>query len=653
MDVWGPALDALITLFSFSHLGYLLLGVFVGLVVGILPGLGGLAGLSLLLPFVYGMEPSQALAMMIGLLAITTTSDTFPSVLMGIPGTTGSQATVMDGFPMAKRGEGARALSAAFIASLVGGVFGALVLSVAIIFARPLILMVGFGEQLMLVLFALTMVGILTGSHPLKGIAACGIGLMIGCIGFATSTGELRMAFGQTYLYDGFPLLVIAIGLFAIPEIFEILGNKQTISSKETLGRGMWQGMRDVFEHKWLVLRCSGIGALIGMLPGLGGVVIDWIAYGHVVQTSKDKSNFGKGDIRGVLAPESANNAKEGGSLVPTLLFGVPGSASMAVLLGGLILVGVEPGIGMAQRNVDLTYTIIWSLAIANIVGTAACLLLARPISKLTTIPYGYIGPVVIVIVFFAAFQATREWLDLIALFGVGVLGIAMKRFGWSRPALLIGFFLSKGLEDSVYQAVQIYGFSFLQRPLVIGMLVVIVFSVVLTFVRARRAPVPQEQQVPATPADRARSFGFLALLAALCVWGLIDALGRSYLAQIFPLGVSIVTLAILGVIGFKYAFGGASDTIHFDEMRTTQERRTTYIYIGWLVAFLIAISTLGFVAASGLFVLAMIIFELRKFTWQAGVVAVSIIALLLGLAYALNLRFPPTLIQSFIPFMS
>ncbi|PHP26604.1 tripartite tricarboxylate transporter permease [Limimaricola cinnabarinus] len=655
MDVWVTALDALTTLFSLGHLSYLLLGVLVGLGVGILPGLGGLAGLSLLLPFVYGMEPSQALAMMVGLLAITTTSDTFPSVLMGIPGTSGSQATVMDGFPMAKRGAAARALSAAFGASLFGGVFGAVILSIAILFARPLILMMGFGEQLMLVLFALTMVGILTGSHPLKGLAACGVGLVLGTIGFATSTGELRMALGQTYLYDGFPLLIIAIGLFAIPEIFEILSQKQTISSttQQKLGHGMFAGLRDVVRHKWLVLRCSGIGALIGMLPGLGGVVIDWIAYGHVVQSAKDKSQFGKGDVRGVLAPESANNAKEGGSLVPTLLFGVPGSATMAVLLGGLVLVGIEPGAGMVQGNLDLTFTIIWSLAIANIVGTLVCLSLVRPISKLTTIPYGYIGPVVIVIVFFAAFQATRDWLDLIALFGVGVLGVYMKRFGWSRPALLIGFFLSKGLEDSVYQATQIYGVSFLQRPIVILLILVIIASVTITFVRARNAPKPDTGQGPATRSVRVHEMGFLLVFAALCIWAFFDALQRTFLAQIFPLGASIVTGAILAVIAYRFARGSSEDSIHYDEVRTRDGRRTMHVYIGWLIGFLIAVYLLGLVLAAGLFVLAMIVFELRRLTWQGVVVAIMVSVLLLLLSQVLNLKFPSSLLQPLLAFAS
>ena len=178
-------LAALIAIASPIHILHLFFGVIIGLIVGILPGLGGTAGLALLLPFVFGMDPSLALAMMIGLQSVTTTSDTFPSVLMGIPGTSGSQATVLDGFPLCKKGEGARALSAAFISSMFGGVFGALVLSVAIFFAMPIILAVGFGEQMMLVVLALTMVGMLTGANHLKGLAACGLGLMLGSLGAA------------------------------------------------------------------------------------------------------------------------------------------------------------------------------------------------------------------------------------------------------------------------------------------------------------------------------------------------------------------------------------------------------------------------------------------------------------------------------------
>jgi hypothetical protein len=230
---------ALLTLLSPIHLVFLSFGVFLGLVVGILPGLGGTAGLALVLPFIFGMEPSHALAMMIGLQSVTATSDTFPSVLMGIPGTSSAQATVVDGFPLSKKGEAARALAAAFSASLFGGLFGAFVLTFAIFYAEPIIMAMGFGEQLMLIVLALTMVGMLTGTHPLKGLAACAIGLIIGAFGPAPVTGGERLTFGTDYLIDPIKIVIVGLAMFAVPEIIDLLRRRVTISGKRHTRRGM------------------------------------------------------------------------------------------------------------------------------------------------------------------------------------------------------------------------------------------------------------------------------------------------------------------------------------------------------------------------------------------------------------------------------
>lgn len=344
--------DTLLRLLSGWHLFYLLVGVYVGLIMGVLPALGGSAGMAVLLPFVFGMEPSQALPLMIGMMAVTPTADTFPSVLMGIPGSNSSQSTVLDGFPMAKRGEGARALSAAFFSSLLGGVIGAIFLTVAIYFALPLLLLIGFGEQLVLILIALTMVGTLTGASPLKGLIACGLGLLAGTMGTAPSTGIQRMTFDMSYMIDGMPLVILGLGLFALPEIVDLVRRQFMISQTGvSLGEGWIQGIKDTIRNWSIVVRCSLLGVVIGALPGIGGSVINWVSYSHVVQTSKDRSRFGKGDVRGVIGPESANNAQDGGALIPTLLFGIPGSGSMALLLAGFILIGVEPGVEMVTRN--------------------------------------------------------------------------------------------------------------------------------------------------------------------------------------------------------------------------------------------------------------------------------------------------------------
>ena len=477
--------SAFFQLFELTHLLFLFGGTLLGLVVGILPGLGGTSGLALVLPFVYSLEPSYALAMMIGVLAPTTTSDTFPAVLMGIPGTAGSQATVMDGFPLSKKGMAARALSAAFCSSLMGGIFGALILSISIYYAIPIIMAFGFGEQFLLIILALLMVGALTGENFIKGITACILGLIIGSIGSAPITGDLRFTFGTLYLVEGVPIVIVGLGLFALPEIVGLLDSKGAIAKALKNEEGWFRGIKDVFKNWFLVLRCSSIGCIVGALPGLGGTVVDWIAYSHLKQTSKDTSDIGKGDIRGVIAPESANNAKEGGALIPTLLFGIPGSGNKVLLLGGFILIGIEPGLEMVTTHLDLTYLMIWSLAIANILGAGLCIGFASHISKLTLVRYYILAPVMIVLIFFATFNINRDWYDFIGLLGFGLIGITFKAFGWSRPALLIGFFLSTKVELLSYQTQAVYGLTFLTRPVSI-ILIVLCFGTILLLLRQK-----------------------------------------------------------------------------------------------------------------------------------------------------------------------
>ena len=248
-------LAAIVNLMTVEHLLYMLVGVVIGLAIGVFPGLGGIAGLSLLIPFLYGMDDISALAMLIGLVAVIPTSDTFSSVLMGIPGSSASQATVLDGFPLAKQGQAARALSAAFTSSLFGGLFGAIVLTGFVLIARPLILAFGSAELFMLSLLGLSMVGVLAGRSMVKGLAACGLGLMLGSIGGAPATGEFRMILGFDYLYDGVPLVVVGLGLFAFPEIVDLLRRNQSIAGESGLGAGWLTGLRDWVKNWFLSVR--------------------------------------------------------------------------------------------------------------------------------------------------------------------------------------------------------------------------------------------------------------------------------------------------------------------------------------------------------------------------------------------------------------
>jgi TctA family transporter len=641
-------LGALLELLTVERLMFMMLGVSVGLVIGVLPGLGGIAGLSLLLPFIYGMDATSALAMLIGLIAVIPTSDTFSSILMGIPGSSASQATVLDGFPLAQQGQGARALSAAFAASMIGGFFGALVLTVSVMAARPIILLFGSAELFMLTLFGLSTVAALSGGNLGKGVASCCLGLAFGMIGAAPATGEYRMDFDTLYLSDGLPLVIVGLGIFALPELFNLLRSGGAIAQHNPMGTGWLQGLRDVFRNPWLVLRCSGIGALIGAIPGIGGSVVDWIAYSHAMQTCKDTRNFGKGDIRGVIAPESANNATQGGALLPTLLFGIPGSGSMAIFLAGMILIGLQPGPAMADRNLDVTYTIIWSLAIANFAGTLLCILLAPGIAKLTTIRYALIAPFMIMVISFAAFQATRSVYDMIALFAVGILGLFLRRFGWSRPAFLIGFVLAIGAERYLYQAVQFSGLDFLTRPVALVILALTILSL-WAGLRRSKAMINTEGA-----ADESRGttmlpqIVFSALLLGFFGWVMFEGLKNSYLAALMPVVVaSVGSLSVLYVLAMQARGAKAAGTTNFDQEAGATDSGP-WPFVGWALGFLGLTLLIGFFAALALFFVAFLRVVARCGWVQTLLLSGAACGFILILASSLNLIFPGGLLQNF-----
>jgi TctA family transporter len=648
IDLFFATLANLLTL---QHMGYMLAGVSLGLVIGVLPGVGGIAGLSLLLPFLYGMNETSALAMLIGLLAIVPTADTFTSILMGIPGSSASQATVLDGFQLAKQGQAARALSAAFAASMIGGLFGALLLTFAVLVASPIILAFGSAELFMLTLFGLSMVGVLSGANVVKGIASACLGLAFGLVGAAPATSEYRMDFGMLYLSDGIPLVTVALGIFALPEILDLLRGGGAIAQGAPLGKGWYRGVSDTLKNIWLTLRCSGIGALIGAIPGIGGSVVDWIAYGHVVQTSKDRSQFGKGDIRGVIAPEAANNATAGGALLPTLLFGIPGSGSMAIFLAAMILLGIQPGPGMANENLSVTYTIIWSLAIANVIGTAMCILLAPGIAKLTAVRYALIAPFMIMVICFAAFQATRSFADLMALLTMGVVGMFMRRFGWSRPAFLIGFVLALGGERYLYQAVQFYGWGFVTRPLVLVIGAITLGSIYLGLRGTKVGATKIESEGSAAEAVAQRmtpQIVFTLLVLCAFAFAIQQGLQVSFLALIFPVSVGVVGgLASLLLLVQQLRGPVAAGSANFDgEAGATDSGPWRFLF--WFVGFMAAIAVVGFFAALVGFFLVFLRVIARSSWLQAVLLTAGAAGLMLGLANALNLVFPGGLLQEY-----
>ena len=490
-EAFTMALKAFAAIGDPVRLMYLAAGVLMGLVLGIIPGLGGLIGLSILLPFTFNMDAYTAVAIMLGLSAVTVTSDSIPAVLFAVPGTVGSAATVLDGFPMAQKGQAGRALGAAYTASVIGGLFGALVLAVSIPVLRPLVLMMGSPELFAVCVLGLSLVAGLSFGAPLKGIAAVCIGIIIALIGEDPQTSTLRWTLGTTYLYDGLPIVPFVLGLFALPEMADLAIARRAISGNASAG-SRWsqlEGVRDVLRNWRLTLRCSTIGALLGAVPGIGAAIIDWIAYGHAARTEKGANEtFGKGDVRGVIASESSNNAKEGGALIPTIAFGVPGSASMALMLSAFLIHDIVPGPDLLAKRLDVTYALVWSIAIANILGAGICFLFANQLAKIALIRIGVLAPLIVGVVFVGVYQASSAWGDLIALLVFGVIGWIMKRLDWPRPPVILGFVLGALFEGYMFISVQRYGLSWLGFPIVALLLAGSCYTLFAPIVRMAKA---------------------------------------------------------------------------------------------------------------------------------------------------------------------
>ena len=632
------ALSALLIVFDPARLGIVALGVAIGLSLGVIPGLSGIVGLSLLLPFTFDMDPFTALAFLVGLQAVVATSDTIPAVLFGVPGTVGSAATILDGHPMAKRGLAARAFGAAFSASVLGGLLGALFLAFSIPLLRPFILSFGSPELLAFCIFGLSLIGVLSGGNPLKGLAAAGIGLMVATVGEEPNTAIERWTFGSLYLLEGIPLVPLALGLFALPEIADMAIARKRLSRGRDLAMGWGQlaGVRDTFRNLFLVFRGSGIGSVLGAVPGIGAPVIPWISYGHAMRTEKGAAEtFGKGDVRGVIASESSNNAKEGGALVSTIAFGVPATAAMALLLGAFLIHGLAPGPDMLTSRLDVTYTLVWTVAIANVLGCAICLLFARQFASIARIRPGILAPVVLSITFIGAFQATRQWGDLVALLGFGVLGWIMKRVDWPRPPLLLGLVLGGLLERYMFISFQRYGAEWLTRPIVVVVLLITAYSLlkpVVSDLLRRRRQARSRLVLGFRPETIDAAAGFNAAVILFFAVAIIGSWNWDFGAKLVPQVVGGLGLLLAGwqlawrtlvnaqaaapgdpataAVAGSRVFDTRSDLGDLDPRET---RRRALRYFAWCLFILVAAVIIGLLPAMLVFLIGYLRLEGRE----------------------------------------
>lgn len=459
----------------------LVLGVLIGSLFGILPGLGGPQVLALLLPVTMGMTPSHAIILLIGALGAVPFTGSLSAILINTPGTPQSAATCLDGFPLARQGKAGMAIGASACSSLLGALFGCVILTVILPVGRQVVLAFSYPEYFMLAMLGLSVVAVVSQGSLWKGLIAAILGLMLSSIGYDPITGATRYAFGIEYLWDGIKLIPALIGLFAIGEAVELFIERGAIARQELKGSigNIIEGVKAVFKNFSLFMRSSLIGTIIGIIPGVGGAVANFIAYIQAAQTCKN-GNFGRGDIRGVIAPEAANNAKDGGALVPTLIFGIPGSVETAVLLGALIIHGVQPGPRLMLDNPELVLTLIYALVFANIIVTLIGLATTRALIRITVIPGTYVAALVFVLAVIGSYAYHGIFYDTIVTLTFGVLGFVMKRFGFSRVALVLALMLGEMAQKTFHQTLISMGpVGFFTRPI---SLVLFIFIVVILF---------------------------------------------------------------------------------------------------------------------------------------------------------------------------
>lgn len=442
------------------NLLYVVFGCFSGTLIGALPGIGPINGVAILLPIAYslGLPPESALILLAGIYYGAEYGGRVSSILLNVPGDAGAVFTTLDGNPMAKNGEAGRALSLSAIASFVGGTFAVILMSLFGPMLASVAIHFNPSDYVALMVFAFTCLASLVGKNPVKTLLAALIGLMIASIGIDANTGVARFTFGIPDILAGIDFLVIVIGLFGMGELITLVEHQITGRLKVLPVGKSFVSMKDLAVVKWTVLRCSLLGFFIGVLPGTGASVASAVAYGTEKRIAGKSGTFGKGDIRGLAAPEAANNASAGGAMVPMLTLGIPGSGTTAILLGALLLFNITPGPLMFQNRPEIAWGLIASMYIGNIALLVINLPLVGFFARLLTIPQKYLTPLIAVLAFIGVYSVVGNPFDLYMIIGLGLFGWLLKKMGFSLAPVILGVVLGGLFEDNLRRALSISG---------------------------------------------------------------------------------------------------------------------------------------------------------------------------------------------------
>ncbi len=440
-------MDAILQAFAYvfapQHFLFLVIGTAAGILVGAIPGLSGSTGIVLVLPFLPSMAPADALLIMSGIFCGSMFGGSIASILISTPGTPSAAATVLDGYPMGQRGEAGKAIGIALVASTIGGTISALSM---IFISWPLAtvaLQFGPEEYFALMVFGLTIIASVSGDSLVKGLVSGFFGLAVGLIGMDEVSGYSRLSFNMPSLMAGLPMLPVLVGVFAISQVFielQRIGAK-VVRFKQKIARVLptWKEFTHLLP---VILPSSFIGVFIGVVPGTGGSIASWIAYNETKRFSKDPDSFGKGNPRGIAAPEAANNGTTGGAMVPMLTLGIPGDVITAVMLGALVLIGVRPGPLLFAQHPDIINSLYVGFVMAQLIMFALGVLTVRIWPKVLSAPSQVLFPLILATCFIGTFSSNNSIFDMFVALAFGVIGFFVHKFGFSSAALILGVIL-------------------------------------------------------------------------------------------------------------------------------------------------------------------------------------------------------------------
>jgi TctA family transporter len=460
-------------------------GTCFGFLAGILPGIGGRIGIILLFPLAALWDPVTAAIFLFALHAVVHTATSIPAIAYGLPSTGPDVATVLDGYPLARMGRAGEALGASLSASAVGGVIGALAFAASIPIARPLITSFGPPEFFVLALLGLTMVSVLSRKGLFQGLAVGAAGMLAAMVGLDVETAARRFTFGSLSLLDGLDITAIVVGLFVVPEMLARWKKDDQESHRLAVGtsiRDVYRGALVTFRHMRVLVQSTLYGIGIGLMPGLGSSVAVWLSYAYAARHTKSEIPFGSGAIAGVIAPEAANNSKEGGAMVPTLFFGIPGSSSMAIMLAALSLSGVRVGPNMVNEDIGLSMALAATIVLANLIAIPLFFLVVPGIVRLSAINREAMAPFAIAAAVSAALIYDPSGMTIVQLSAASAFGLLLKRADWPRAPFILGFVMGPIAETSFIQTAGIWGWSALARPFTLLMCVLLVIAVVRAF---------------------------------------------------------------------------------------------------------------------------------------------------------------------------